>query len=200
MVQNALLSLPCYLLRLLLRMALELSEYSPVLLMPAAVASMMLTPPPPPSPPELPAPQGWLLTAPMDALVIICSRKWTILWFGHGCSGYHMPSKMDYIMVWALMVDSMVCEWMLGLSYASGNGRYHGLCMDTLAIVCSRNWKILTLQWGTGKQRRGGSGYHFASSAPHGRRAPLSVLNGHSFSISISGSAAVLWLSVLFLG
>ena len=23
----------------------------------------------------------------LDALVSVCSRKWTLVWFGHGCSG-----------------------------------------------------------------------------------------------------------------
>ena len=37
----------------------------------------------------------------MNALVIGNSRKGTLLWFGHGCSGYRMVSNMNVIMVWS---------------------------------------------------------------------------------------------------
>ena len=37
----------------------------------------------------------------IDALVIVCSRTWTSLWVGHGCSGSGMLSNMDIFVVWA---------------------------------------------------------------------------------------------------
>ena len=93
----------------------------------------------------------------MDALVSRCSRKtnvtmhwawilWlagalgtrTFLWFGHGCSGYHMLLKhehyyglgMDALVVvccWNTNVV-MVWAWMLWLLYAVGTLSSSGLC------------------------------------------------------------------------
>ena len=76
----------------------------------------------------------------MDALVIVCSRntnvilvwawshyfwyafgKRTLLWFGHGCACHRMPSEHE---------------------------RYHGLGMDALVIVCSRNTNdLMVWEW-----------------------------------------------------
>ena len=40
----------------------------------------------------------------MDALVTVCSETRTESWFGHGCSGNRIHSKMNGVMAWAWML------------------------------------------------------------------------------------------------
>ena len=57
----------------------------------------------------------------MDAVVSICTRNTnrTLLWFGHGSSGYRMYSERE---------------------------RHYGLGMDALVIGCTRNANVI-LVW-----------------------------------------------------
>ena len=45
----------------------------------------------------------------IDALVIVCSRTWTSLWVGHGCSGSGMLANMDAILVLGMDALVIVC-------------------------------------------------------------------------------------------
>ena len=127
----------------------------------------------------------------MDAPVVVCSWNtnvilvwaWmlrlsyalgtrTLLWFGHGCSGYRM--LLEHERYYGLGMDArvIVCcgntnvirvwAWMLGLSYALGtrtllwfghgcsgyrmlleHERYSSLGMDAPVIVCSWNTNVI---------------------------------------------------------
>ena len=39
----------------------------------------------------------------MGALVIACTRTWTLFWFGHGCTGNWMNFNMNVILVWVVV-------------------------------------------------------------------------------------------------
>ena len=97
-------------------------------------------------------------------------RTRTLLWFGHGCSGHRMLSEHERYHGLGMDALVTVCSWntnvfrvwarMLWSSYAArtllwfGHGcsghrmlpeheRYHGLGMDALVIVCSRNTNVI---------------------------------------------------------
>ena len=76
--------------------------------------------------------RGTMVCLGMDALGVVCSRTWMILWFGHGCFGNR--SEMHGTMVWA---------WMLWEPYVLEDGRCFCLGMDALRIVFSQKWAIL---------------------------------------------------------
>ena len=83
----------------------------------------------------------------MDAVVTVCSRNTTVIWFGDGCSGHRMlleheryyglgmdalesvgSSNTNVIMIWACMLWS---------EYALGTRTLFSVGMDALVIACS---------------------------------------------------------------
>ena len=99
--------------------------------------------------------------------------KQTLLWFGHGCSGYrtHSEHEQNFIMVWAWILwlsdalGTRTSVWFghgcsvyrmhsererhsgLGLdalvSVCTRNTRYYGLGLDALVSVCTRNTNVI---------------------------------------------------------
>ena len=66
----------------------------------------------------------------MDALIIVCSRTWMILWLGHGCSAYRMLSYMDVIMA-------------VGMHGSSGNRMLSN--MDVATVWARMLWQTYAL-------------------------------------------------------